>query len=748
MKEKPLVQGRRDFIKIGTLAGTGLLVGVHLPNCSRHVEASHVSSENGVNMLAPNAWIRIRSDDTVTVMVNHSELGQGITTALPMIVAEELEADWSKIKVEIAPGEEVYKNPAFNTQMTASSTSVYTSWDILRKAGAMARETLISAAARAWKVPPSECYAQNGAVIHKPSQRSFRFGELVDKTAGIPVPEDVYLKKPEEFKIIGKRIPRLDTKIKTDGSAKFGIDIKLPEMLVAVVVHPPVFGGKVKSVDSQNTRKMKGIRDVVAIDAGIAVVADTFWQARLASDALQIEWEENENSKLNSDALFERWDEMAKSEGKTQYEIGDVDDFFGTDGKTHQAMYRIPYQGHATPEPMNCTAHVRDKDCEIWAPTQHQDAAQEVAARITGFDYEAIKVHTTFVGGGFGRRISVEYVVEAVQISKILKKPIKVIWTREEDTRNDRIRPATCNFMEAAIDSNGLPVAWRHRIVGADVFGQMLPKLIPSIMPYWVPRFLRNGLSGIGESLLPRVVPGKKAIKGAAPLQYNIANVRAEFINDDPGIPIGYWRSVSAFSNAFAVECFLDELAAESGEDPFDYRDRLLTNSPRMREVMKLAADKAGWKEKPPAGVHRGLAIHRFHDTDLCFVAEVSIHSRHEIRVHRVVCAVNCGIVINPKTIESQMESAVAFGLTSTLKSAITIRDGKIEQSNFDDYPILRIDEMPKVEVYTVQDTRSPTSIGEAGVPVIAPAVANAVFAATGIRVRKLPILPDDIKNT
>jgi len=747
MENKTIDISRRNFLKVSLVVGSGLLVSVQLPSCNRQTMDFAALNKANPDVFMPNAWIKIGRDHRITVMVNHTELGQGITTALPMLIAEELEADWGQIRAEIAAAAKVYKNPDFNTQMTASSSSVQTSWKILRMAGATAREMLKKAAAQTWGVPVSECRAEKSSIIHKSSGKILRYGDLTEKAARLPIPEEVPLKDPGSFKIIGKRLPRLDTAIKIDGSAVFGMDIRIPGMLVATVIHAPIIGARPKSVNLIRAKSLPGVRQVLNIEPGIAVVADTFWQAINGAEALEIEWDESEAVSISSPEIQKRLAGLAETEGKTIYEVGDPVEVLEKSANSIQAVYELPYQAHATPEPMNCTAHVREDSCDIWAPTQHQDASQEIASKITGFDYESINVHTTFTGGGFGRRINVDYVAEAVRISKAIKKPVKLIWTREEDTRNDYYRPTSYNVLKAAVDSNGLPIAWEHRIMGADHFAHGLPKLLPSILPYGTPRLFRNLITSLAEYALPRVIPGKKAIEGAAPLPYDIKNVRVNFINDDPGIPLGFWRSVAHSSNAFVVESFIDEIAAAKDLDPYELRYRLASKTPRLQNVLKLAAKKSGWHQKPRPGIFRGLAAHEFHETMLVFVAEVSVKKNGEVKVHRVVCAVDCGVVINPKIVEAQMEGGIAFGLTATLKSSITIRKGRVEQSNFDDFTLLRMDEMPKVEVHLVKSNHPPTGIGEAAVPMIAPAVANAIYSAIGKRIRKLPILPEDLRK-
>ncbi len=745
MGKEKVNKGRRRFLKLGTLAGAGLVLGVYCYTGGEKTKTAVEIWDGRPKAFTPNAWVRIGTDDSVTVMVNHTELGQGILTALSMIVAEELGADWTTVRAEIAPAESVYKNPEFKMQMTGGSTSVKTSWEILRRAGAVAREMLMTAAARTWSVPLSECRVDSGTVVHISTGRRLRFGELAEKASRLPPPDKVQLKDPGEFNLVGTRKPRLDTPAKIRGRAVYGMDVKLPGLLTATVIHPPALGAKLKFIDPAKTETLPGMRRILEIEGGVAVVADSFWQARQGARALKIEWDYESGEGLDSRRLSEHWAGLAKGEGKIIHETGQVEEAMSRASSKLTAVYELPYQAHATPEPMNCTAHVHKDGCDVWVPTQSQDAAQEAAARETGLRYNDVRVHTTFAGGGFGRRIATDYVVEAVQLSKTLEAPVKVIWTREEDMRHDYYRPASYNVLAAGLDDRGMPLAWSHRIVGPDHMAQMIPRMVSSMIPYPVPRLFRNAAAWAVGIVAPRVVPGKKAAEGAVPLPYAIENVRLDYVKDDPGVPIGFWRSVAHSQNAFVVESFLDELAAAAGRDPYEYRLKLLDGRPRLLNVLKLAAEKSEWGRPLEDGVYRGIAAHEFHHTLLSCVVEASVGKKGRVKVHRVICAVDCGIVINPKIVEAQIRGGIVFGLTATLKSAVSIKKGRVQQGNFDDFPLLRMDEMPQIDVYIVPSTEPPTGIGESAVPMIAPAVTNAVYAATGKRVRKIPIDPGEL---
>ncbi|MGD8563328.1 MAG: molybdopterin-dependent oxidoreductase [Desulfarculaceae bacterium] len=740
MAKEKMNPSRRRFLKWSALAAGGLALGVYGVSGGEKVKKASEVWEAGPGDMAPNAWVRIGLDGRVTVRVNHTEMGQGVSTSLPMIVAEELDADWSKVDFEIAPAESIYKNPQFNTQMTAASTSLHTSWDILRRAGAAAREMLIAAAADRFKAPSSQCRTQKGQVIHQPSSRSLSYGELARDAAQKPVPENPRLKSPDRFELIGRPLPRLDTPAKVKGRAVFGLDVRMPGLLTAMVVHPPILGGRLAFLDPGPALAVPGVRRVLPMEKGVAVVAEAFWPAQKGADALKITWDNDQALDLDSDALMKRWAALARQPGDTVFETGELDAAMASAHRIVEASYESPFQAHATPEPMNATAWVRPDRCEVWAPTQHQDAAQEIAARICGLPYSKVSIHTTFTGGGFGRRICVDYVAEAVQVSKAMAAPVKIVWTREEDMRGDYYRPANYHLLRAGLDQSGQIIGWLHRLVGPDHFGHQMQGLIPSMMPYAVPRLFRNAGTSLARLLVPYVVPGKKIMLGAAPLDYKIENMRAEHINDDPGVPIGFWRSVAHSHNAFVKECFLDRVARTVGRDPLEYRLGLLPKNSLLRPTLECAAQKAGWGRPSGSDLFQGLAAHNFHETMLACVAEVSPDKSQGLKINRIVCAVDCGLPVNPRTVEDMVIGAIIFGLTATVKSSISIRKGRVQQGNFDDFPLIGMDEAPPIQVHIMKSSRPPHGLGEAAVPIIAPALANAVTAATQKSIQRLPL--------
>jgi isoquinoline 1-oxidoreductase beta subunit len=648
-------------------------------------------------------------------MVAHSEMGQGVMTALPMLVADELDVDMKSVRVETAPAAPEYINPVIGVQLTGGSTSVRSSWRQLREAGATARAMLINAAAERWRIDAATLVTDNGVVRDSKKHRSATYGELAAAAARLPPPHEVKLKQPGEYKLIGKPLARVDIPAKVNGVAQFGIDVKLPGMLVAVVARCPSFGGKLRSFNASETNKIKGVREVLTIESGVAVVADAFWPAKTGRDALQIQWDYGANAKLSDELVMEAFRKGAEGEGAVAFSTGEADRTLARASKPLEAVYSLPYLAHAAMEPLNCTAHVRKNVCDVWVPTQAQTFTQQTAARITGLPATAINVHTTFLGGGFGRRSETDFVAEAVEISKAIKAPVKVIWTREDDIHHDFYRPAVYARMRAALDQHGELLAWSHRIVG------------PSIMSRVSPARVRNGID-------------PTSVEGAANQPYLIPNVHVDYVMENIGVPIGFWRSVGNSFTAFMVESFIDEIAHAAGADPYKFREKLLRKSPRHLRVLQLAAEKAGWGKPLPNGVHRGIAVALSYGSYVAEVAEVSVSTGGEPTVHRVVCAVDCGQFVNPDTIEAQMQSGIVYGLTAALNGKITLKEGRVQEGNFDDYRLLRLDQMPEVEVHMVASGEAPGGIGEPGTPPIAPAVCNAIYAATGKRIRQLPI--------
>jgi isoquinoline 1-oxidoreductase beta subunit len=699
---------RREFLQTASVAGAGLVIGFHVP-------ARFLAGPAPADPFAPNAWLRINPDESVLVIVDRSEMGQGVTTSLPMLLAEELEADWSKIKIEFAPADKAYINPMFGMQGTGGSTSVRAAYTPLRKAGAAAREMLVTAAAETWGVDQAECRADKGAVVHAPSKRRLTYGKLTAKAATVPLPQDVPLKSSKDWKILGTRVRRLDTPPKVDGSAQFGIDVREPGMLVAVVARCPVFGGKVARFDATQAQAVPGVRQAVQISSGVAVVADGYWPAKKGRDALEVTWDEGPTAQVSSASISQLFAQRAEQEGAVARHDGDTQAALQLATYKVEAVYELPFLAHATMEPMNCAAHVRADGVDIWAPTQFQTGAQGLGAKIGGVAPEKVKVHTTYLGGGFGRRFELDFIQEALETSKAAGAPVKVIWTREDDIRNAKYRPASRHALRAGLDAAGQPVAWTHRIVA------------PSIMARVFPDTVKNGLDG-------------EAVEGGVGMPYAIPNVHVDYLLTDTGIPVGFWRSVNNSFNAFAVESFIDELAHAAKKDPYEYRRDLLGKAPRHLGVLNLAASKAGWGTPLPAGRTRGIAVYKAFESYVAEVAEVSVASDGTVRVHRVVCAVDCGPVVNPDIVEAQMQGGIVYGLTAALWGEITLDKGRVQQSNFHDYRMLRLAEMPVVEVHIVPSSDAQGGVGEPGTPPIAPAVCNAIFAATGKRIRKLPI--------
>jgi CO/xanthine dehydrogenase Mo-binding subunit len=674
---------------------------------------------------APDGFIRIGQDGRVTVIVCQVEMGQGTFTSCPMLVAEELEVDLSKVQTEQAPpSEALYRNQLIGMQMTGGSTSIRAFYEPLRRAGATARDMLIAAAAATWNVDAKSCRAENGGVIHTATGRRLDYGALADKAATMPVPNEVALKEPKDFKLIGTPAKRLDTPDKVNGKTVYGIDVRVPGMKVGAIAICPVFGGKLKSVDDSKALAVKDVLQVVRVSDAVAVIASHMGAARKGLAALAIEWDEGPNAKLSTADIIADMAKASEADGKTVRHDGDIAKGLAGAKQKLEAIYQVPFLAHTTMEPVNCTVHVRKDACEIWVGIQVMSRAQAVAAELTGLPPEKITVHNHMLGGGFGRRLEVDFIAKAVEIAKHVEGPVKLIWSREEDIQHDMYRPYFYDRLHAGLDSSGMPVAWSHRICGASVVAR-----------YFALDTLKDGYDF-------------DTVDGAKELPYSIPNVRVEYVrHEPPGIPTAFWRSVGPSHNIFVVESFIDELAAAAKKDPVDYRRALLEKTPRALAVLNLAAEKAGWGEPLPKGSGRGIAVQTVFGTFMAQVAVVEVDKNGEVRVKRVTCALDCGIAINPNTVEAQVQSAIVYGLSAALFNEITLKDGRVEQSNFDNYRAPHINEMPLIDVHIVKSNEAPGGIGEPGTSALVPAVFNAVYAATGVRLRKPPIVPDQLRT-
>jgi isoquinoline 1-oxidoreductase beta subunit len=703
---------RRDFLKVSVAASGGLLIGFQFPGLS-----SLASAQTATAAFMPNAFVRIGTDERVTVIVNHSEMGQGVYTSLPMLLADELDADWSKVGYEPAPVDPKYNHPAFGMQITGGSSSVWSGLDQFRQAGAAARAMLVAAAARQWKVDASTCRTESGAVLN--GNRKLTYGHLAAAAAKLPAPEHVQLKDPKDFKLIGKPIKRLDTSVKLNGKAEFGIDVKLPGMLNAVVARPPIFGAKMKTFDDSGARSMPGVRKIAAIPAGVAVIADTFWQAKVARDALRVEWDEGSMHDFETGKMIQDFRERAKTPGTSVRKDGDFDSALANSAKKISVVYEVPYLSHLMMEPLNCTVDLKADSCEVWTGSQFQTVDRANAAKTAGLPPEKVQLHTTFLGGGFGRRANPQsdFVVEAVQVAKVAGVPVKVIWTREDDMAGGWYRPAFVHAIEGGIDASGNAVGWRSRLVGQSIMA--------------------------GTPFAAMMMKGKAydpaSVEGVDDLPYSIPNVTVESHQAEIGVPVQWLRSVGHSHTGFAVECFMDELAALAGKDPYQFRRALLQKQPRHLGVLDLAAQKAGWDKPLPKGMGRGIAVHFAFGSYSAHVVEVSVKD-DKVRVHRMVCAIDCGQYVNPGIIQAQTESGAIFGASAALYQELTFEKGRLQQTNFHTFPVMRINECPEIETHIVDSKEKAGGIGEPGVPCAAPAIANAIFAATGKRVRRLPI--------
>ena len=704
---------RRNLLKAGV---AGLVVAATMTSRASRAALTDPGA------FATNAFVHVAPDNSVTVAIKHLEMGQGVSTGLTTIVAEELDADWAQMQFAFAPADvEKYKNLAFGMQGTGGSTAVANSYNQLRKAGAQARAMLVEAAAQEWNVPASEITVVKGVVRHTKSNKSAIFGELAEKAATLTLPESVTLKDPKDFTLIGKELPRKDNEDKTTGKGMFALDVALPGMVYAAIAHPPRFGGKVKSYSHRVASGMKGVKSIVTIPSGLAVVADSYWTALKARDSLEITWDETGAEKRGTAELLAEYKALAKTPGLSARNEGDAAGAIKSAKQTVSAEFEFPFLAHAPMEPLDCVVEVREGEAEIWAGCQFQTLDQLSAAKILGLEPSKVKINTLYAGGSFGRRATPnsDYVSEAAEIAKTLPKgtPVKLIWSREDDVKGGRYRPMYYHAMKAALDDDGNVSGWAHTIVGQS--------------PVAGSAFV-GGPGGVDQS----------SVEGASNLPYAIPNIAIDLHTTEVGVPVLWWRSVGSSHNAYATEVFIDMVATAAGKDPVDFRMGLLGSHDRHKAVLKMAAEKAGWGTPLPAGRARGVAVAESFNSFVAQIAEVSLDGDGGIKVERVVCAVDCGVAINPDVIRAQMEGGIGYGLSAILKGAITLKDGVVEQDNFDSYSVLRMSEMPKVEVHIMPSAASPTGVGEPGVPPAGPAVANAVFALTGRRITKLPMMP------
>src|SRR5438132_2951991 len=658
---------RRQFLSASAALGGGLLIGFR-------TGAAHTAESAAGAAFTPNAFIRIGSDGQIVLTMPYVEMGQGTYTSIPMLIAEELEVDLKQVRLEHAPpNEKLYANPLLGVQATGNSNAIRGAWQPLRQAGATARTMLVSAAAKRWNVDPSSCRARSGEVIHASTGKKLKYGELAADAARLPVPESVALKRPQDFKLIGTPAKRLDTPTKVNGTAVYGIDARPPGVKIATLAQSPVFGGRVKSVDDAAARAVKGVRQIVRLDDAVAVVADHMGAAKKGLAALVIEWDDGPHAKLDTKEIVGELEKATLNSGPVAQNIGDIDAAMARAVTKVEATYQVPFLAHATMEPMNCTVHVREDGCEVWIGSQAVARAQAAAAKTAGMPLDKVVVHNHLIGGGFGRRLEADGVIRAVQIAQHVEGPVKVVWTREQDIQHDMYRPCFFDRISAGLDGKGMPVAWNHRFAGS------------SIIARWAPPFFNNGLD-------------PDTTEGAINLAYALTNLHVEYLRvEPPGIPTAFWRSVGPSHNVFVTESFMDELAAAAKQDPVVYRRALLDKSPRAKVVLELAAQKAGWGQPLPKGVGRGRAVQFAFATYMAQVAEVEVSRDGAVRVRRVVCAVDCGTVVNPDTVQAQIQSAIIFGITAALYGEITVKDGRVEQTNFDAYQILRMNEAPAV---------------------------------------------------
>jgi isoquinoline 1-oxidoreductase subunit beta len=718
---------RRDFLRSTATASAGALVLAFKLPCTMPARSRPQPLED--KGFTPNAYLKLNADGRVTVWVTKSEMGQGVRTSLPMILAEELEADWSSIEVaQASPG------PAFKSLRTAGSWSIGGNWRVLRQAGATAREMLISAAANIWKVERSGCRAERGAVIHTATGRRILYGALTEEAARLPVPAEVPLKDPGDFKIVGQRILRLDGPAIVSGHARYGLDVRVKGMRYATVVRSPVIGGKLSGWDAATAKSIPGVRAVLQISSGVAVVADDTWTALKGREALKVSWDEGPHKAFNSESFWKQLDAASRTGGQITRQEGESQKALATAARKIEALYQFPFQAHAPLETMNCVADVRADGCELWAATQAPDTVQTEVAKLLGLKPEAVRVNVTLLGGGFGRRLGIDYAVEAVEISRAAKEPVQVVWTRADDMQHGFFQPASLHRMAAGLDKEGRPTVWAHKMTGS-----LLTEVYPAD-----PKAIRDGGFYRDYSW------------GVYDVPYGFPAIETAYVAVESPVPTGPWRAVHSPPATFARECFMDELAHAAGRDPLQFRlellraesvrvGELMIDRARLGRVLRLAAERADWGKPLAKGKGRGLACNIYDgETCIAYVAEVSVNGKGQVRVERVVCAVDCGLVVNPGGVEAQIEGGIHFGLSAALHGQITFREGRVEQSTYRDFPVMRIHDTPRIEVHILPSTMSPTGIGEQPVPPITPAVLNAIFMATGKRLRRLPVRAED----
>ena len=711
------IPSRRGLLKSG-LAG-GFILAFHMPLA----EAAVPNAPEGVPVepgpFSPNAFIRIDRSGKTTLVMPQVEMGQGVFTSIPMIIAEELDADWTKVVLEAAPpNEKLYANPMLGVQATGNSNSVRAFWTPLRKAAAGARALLVAAAAKQWNVDPATCTTENGVVMHKASNRTLGYGELADQAGGTP-PANPPLKAPKDFKLIGKPLKRLDTSTKVNGKEVYGIDVMLPGLKFATIAASPVFGGKVGHVDDSAAKKIPGVQKVIVLDDMVAVVGDHMWAAKRGLDSLVISWDAGVHGRVDSALIWKQIKTASEQSGLVAKQVGDADKALA-DGEKIEAHYEMPFLAHATMEPMNCTVHLTPGACEVWLGTQIAARVQSTAAATAGVPLDKVIVHNQIIGGGFGRRLEPDMVIKAIRVAQQVDGPVKVVWTREEDIQHDLYRPVYYDRIAATL-KDGKIDGWHYRVTGSSVVARWLPA----------------GFAGNHNIDFDTV-------DSAIDIPYTIPNLRVEVVRDEPpAVPTGFWRGVGPNNNVFAIESFIDELARKAGKDPVEFRRAMLTNTPRLLAALDLAADKAGWGTKLPPRHGRGVSVQVSFASFIATVAHVEVSEHGDVRLHRLTTAVDTGIAVNPDTIVAQLEGGMIFGSTAALYGEITVANGRVKQSNFHDYRMLRIDQAPAIDVHLIKSGEAPGGIGETGVTTAPPAIRNAIYAATGIALRRLPIDTD-----